>query len=70
MYIIEAHNLNYGTSNDILFDNIDVVIEKGSFVSIVGKNGVGKTTLLKLLGGSIISSNNIKVDNIQVNKYL
>ena len=69
MYIIEAHNLNYETSNDILFDNIDVVIEKGSFVSIVGKNGVGKTTLLKLLGGSIISSNNIKVDNIQVNKF-
>ena len=69
MYIIEAHNLNYETSNHILFDNIDVVIEKGSFVSIVGKNGVGKTTLLKLLGGSIISSNNIKVDNIQVNKF-
>lgn len=31
-------------------DNIDLVVEKGEFISIVGKSGSGKSTLLNLLG--------------------
>jgi ABC-type multidrug transport system ATPase subunit len=68
MNIIEAH-INYEIEDRILFDNISLNINKGTFVSIIGENGVGKTTLLKLLGGLLITSNNIKVDNMQVNKY-
>ena len=68
MNIIEAH-INYELEDRILFDNINLNINKGAFVSIVGENGVGKTTLLKLLGGHLITNNNIKVDNIQINKY-
>ena len=69
MNIIEAHNINYSTSNKILFKDIDIDIEKGSYVSIIGDNGVGKTTLLRLLSGSLISDNYIKIDGIQVNKF-
>ena len=68
MNIIEAH-INYEIEDRILFDNIKLNITKGDFVSIIGENGVGKTTLLKLLGGLLITNNNIKVDNIQINKY-
>ena len=68
MNIIEAH-INYELEDRILFDNINLNITKGDFVSIIGENGVGKTTLLKLLGGHLITNNNIKVDNIQINKY-
>lgn len=68
MNIIEAH-INYEVEDKILFDNINLNITKGSFVSIIGENGVGKTTLLKLLGGHLITNNNIKIDNIQINKY-
>ena len=68
MNIIEAH-IKYEINNKQLFDNINITIKKGSFVSIIGENGVGKTTLLKLLSGLIITNNNIKIDNIQVNKY-
>ena len=68
MNIIEAH-INYEIEDRVLFDNISLNINKGTFVSIIGENGVGKTTLLKLLGGLLITSNNIKVDNMQVNKY-
>ncbi|AFA47791.1 ABC transporter ATP-binding protein [Acetobacterium woodii] len=32
-------------------DKIDFRIESGSFISIMGKSGCGKTTLLKLIGG-------------------
>ena len=68
MNIIEAH-INYEIEDRILFYNIKLNITKGDFVSIIGENGIGKTTLLKLLGGLLITNNNIKVDNIQINKY-
>ena len=68
MNIIEAH-INYEIEDRILFDNIKLNIIKGDFVSIIGENGVGKTTLLKLLGGHLITNNNIKIDNLQINKY-
>lgn len=68
MNIVEAH-INYELEDKILFDNINLNISKGTFVSIVGENGVGKTTLLKLLSGHLITNNNIKIDNIQINKY-
>ena len=68
MNIIEAH-INYEIDDRIIFDNINLNIRKGAFVSIIGENGVGKTTMLKLLGGVLITNNNIKVDNMQVNKY-
>lgn len=69
MNIIEAHNINYSTSDKVLFKDVDINIENGSYVSIIGNNGVGKTTLLRLLNGSIITDNNIKIDGIQVNRF-
>lgn len=68
MNIIEAH-INYELDDRILFDNIKLNITKGDFVSIIGENGIGKTTLLKMLGGLLITNNNIKIDNLQINKY-
>ena len=56
MNIIEAH-INYELEDRILFDNINLNIIKGAFVSVIGENGVGKTTLLKLLGGILITNN-------------
>ena len=69
MNIIETHNLNYGNSDRLLFKDISLEIEKGSYVSIIGNNGIGKTTLIKLLSGHLISDNNIKIDNVQINKF-
>ena len=69
MNIIETHNLNYKSLNNVLFKNINLEIEEGSFTSIIGENGVGKTTLLKILSGSIISDNYVKIDKIIVNKF-
>lgn len=69
MNIIEASNIVYKNKNKMLFHNINLEIEKGSFVTVIGENSSGKTTLLKLLSGQIIENLNIKINNIQVNKY-
>jgi NitT/TauT family transport system ATP-binding protein len=40
----------YGSSPPVL-DRIDLVIDKGEFVSLIGPSGCGKSTLLKLISG-------------------
>lgn len=69
MNIIDARNINYNISGKNIFHKLDLSIESGSFVSIIGENGVGKTTLLKILTGQIITDASIKIDNIKVNKF-
>ena len=45
---------NPGTVHETcLFSDFNLTIEKGSFVSVVGSNGSGKTSLLNILCGSI-----------------
>lgn len=53
--ILEARNLskNFPSGDRVLrvFDGLNFSIEEGEMVSIVGASGVGKSTLLHLLGG-------------------
>lgn len=55
MKIIQISNLGRtykkGKINIPALQNIDLEIEEGQFVSIVGKSGSGKSTLLNLIGG-------------------
>ncbi|MBQ8163386.1 MAG: ATP-binding cassette domain-containing protein [Clostridia bacterium] len=45
---------NRGTVNESqLFCNFSIKIEKGEFVSVIGSNGSGKTTMLNIISGSI-----------------
>jgi len=45
---------NPGTVNEIcLFDNFNLIVNKGEFVSVVGSNGSGKTSMLNIICGSI-----------------
>jgi zinc transport system ATP-binding protein len=50
---IEIKNLTIKFGTYAALENINVEIEEGSFVAIVGPNGSGKTTLLKTLLGLI-----------------
>mmetsp|Transcript_25530 Transcript_25530/g.41910 ORF Transcript_25530/g.41910 Transcript_25530/m.41910 type:complete len:340 (-) Transcript_25530:309-1328(-) len=46
-----SHAYNNEISNNRLFDEVDLFIEKGDRIAVVGPNGSGKSTLLRLLVG-------------------
>ncbi|MGA2298593.1 MAG: ATP-binding cassette domain-containing protein, partial [FCB group bacterium] len=50
---IEISNLTLKFSKYIALDNINLTINKNTFLSIVGPNGAGKSTLLKVILGLI-----------------
>lgn len=51
-WIIEAENLKFRYPSGVTgVESIDLSLEKGEKVAIIGPNGSGKTTLLELLGG-------------------
>lgn len=51
--LITAKNLSKSMGEKVLFSGIDVTLSPGTRLGIVGKNGTGKTTLLKILAGEI-----------------
>ncbi|MGN0399808.1 MAG: ATP-binding cassette domain-containing protein, partial [Blautia sp.] len=55
MAILQTQNLKkvYGTGSTAVhaLDCIDLSVEKGEFVAVVGTSGSGKSTLLHMLGG-------------------
>lgn len=49
--MIEIKNLDFGYKNQPVFNNISLSFEKGNIYGLLGENGVGKTSLLKLISG-------------------
>lgn len=49
--IIEVRNLSFSYGNHLILKNINLNIHKGDYIGIVGPNGGGKTTLIKLILG-------------------
>ena len=47
--VVEAHGLEKHFGDKHIFSNVEFFIRKGEKIALVGKNGVGKTTLLKIL---------------------
>lgn len=51
MNILNASNVSKSYLDELLFDNIKLTINTGDIIGLVGRNGEGKTTLLKILSG-------------------
>lgn len=48
---LDKASLSYGLQ--VLLDNVDLNIERGQRVCLIGRNGTGKSTLLKVLAGEV-----------------
>ena len=51
--VIDAKNLTKNFANKSIINNFSIQIKRGDRIGIVGPNGIGKTTLLKILLGEI-----------------
>jgi len=67
--IVVFNKIAFSYGRKEVFNNLTLKIKKGTWVSIVGANGSGKSTIIKLLTGLIMpSSGYIKVDKIRIQK--
>ncbi len=49
--VVEAHDVSKAFGSKMLLDKVNFSLPKGSIVGVVGPNGVGKTTLFKMITG-------------------
>ncbi|MFT5675751.1 MAG: phospholipid/cholesterol/gamma-HCH transport system ATP-binding protein [Paraglaciecola sp.] len=51
--LIEIDNLTFSRSGRVIYDDISLQIRKGQTTAIMGPSGIGKTTMLRLMGGQL-----------------
>lgn len=69
---VEKLRKEYGQGNNkvVALDGVDLKIERGEFVSIVGPSGSGKSTLLHIIGGvDNPNSGKVYIDGNDISKY-
>jgi ATP-binding cassette ChvD family protein len=49
--VVEAKGLTKGFDGELLFDDVSFSLPRGGIVGVIGPNGVGKTTLFKMIVG-------------------
>ena len=69
MAILEVKDLNFSYEEEgKTIDNVSFSVEEGSYTTIVGHNGSGKSTIAKLIMGLLESaSGTITIDGIALN---
>ena len=53
MNAVEVRNLSFNYKGAFVFDNTNFNIKKGSFITIIGRGGSGKSTLFKIFTGDL-----------------
>ena len=67
--LVEIRGLRFFRGERVIFDGVDIDIQRGRVTAIMGPSGTGKTTLLKLIGGQLRpDAGSIRVDGQEVHK--
>jgi phospholipid/cholesterol/gamma-HCH transport system ATP-binding protein len=51
--LVDIKNMTFKRNERVIYDGISLSIPKGKVTAIMGPSGIGKTTLLRLIGGQI-----------------
>ena len=51
--LVKVTDLTFKREDRLIFDQIDLTIQKGKITAVMGPSGTGKTTLLRLIGGQL-----------------
>lgn len=51
--LIKIERLNFSRDERCIYKDISLTIPKGKIIAVLGPSGIGKTTLLKLIGGQL-----------------
>jgi len=66
--VLELNNVNAYYGNSHALQGVSMQVNKGDFVSVLGRNGVGKTTLMKAIMGLMDrTSGSILLDGHEIN---
>ncbi len=67
--LIDLNGVSFGHGRTMLFEGLDLRIRRGQLVAVIGSSGVGKTTLLRLIGGQIVATKGaVRVDGVDVGR--
>lgn len=66
--MIEFQNVSFAYGQTPVVENLSFSIGKGETVGLIGANGAGKSTIMKLMLGLLSGSGSIRVDGLTVNK--
>ena len=51
--LVDVRGVSFSRANRLIFDDISLTVPRGKITAIMGPSGIGKTTLLRLIGGQI-----------------
>lgn len=55
-YIVEVRDINFERGDNKIYQGLSLNFRRGKVTAVMGPSGIGKTTLLKLIGGQLIPS--------------
>ena len=78
MELLECINLNKSFGNKKILNDINITIPRGKIIGLLGKNGTGKSTLIKLIndlltpssGKILVNGKEVGVDSKKIISYL
>lgn len=53
-HLVEIDNLTFKRGERTIYDGITLKVPKGKITAVMGPSGIGKTTLLRLMGGQLL----------------
>ena len=63
MQLISLKNISLNFGTQIILDNVNLEISKGQRICLIGRNGAGKSSFLKIIEGKVIPDGEVILHN-------